>query len=113
MSPPRVELLWWEGCPSWPQAAEQLREALAAAGADPNAVELHEIVTDEDAAREGFIGSPTIRIDGEDVFPPGEGEPVGLSCRIYHLRDGRVSPTPDPGALTELVRKKFEERSAA
>ena len=27
---------------------------------------------------------------------PEEGEPVGLSCRVYRLRDGRVSPVPDP-----------------
>jgi hypothetical protein len=64
-----------------------------------------EIESDEQARREQFPGSPTIRIDGEDVFPPEEGEPYSLTCRIYHLRDGRVSPTPDPEDLREALRR--------
>ena len=56
-----------------------------------------EIVSDEDAERERFPGSPTIRADGEDLFPTDE--PPSLTCRIYVLPDGRFSPTPDPGAV--------------
>ena len=58
---------------------------------------LREIVSEEDAAREGFVGSPTIRVDGADLFPSDE-QPA-LNCRIYRLADGRFSPTPDPGEL--------------
>ena len=32
-----------------------------------------------------------------------EGEPRGLTCRIYHLRDGRVSPLPDPDDIKEAL----------
>jgi hypothetical protein len=46
--------------------------------------------------------SPTIRIDGVDVQPPGE-EPVGLTCRVYHRRDGRISPTPDPADVRDAL----------
>jgi hypothetical protein len=102
---PRVELLWWNGCPSWPQALEQLREAMAAAGLEPDGIEMREVPTDDDAGRLGFVGSPTIRVDGEDVVPPGD-EPTGLTCRIYRLRDGRVSPLPDPQDLREALARK-------
>ena len=44
---------------------------------------------------------------GKDIAPPGDDEPVGLNCRIYRRRDGRVSPTPDPedvrDALTSAI----------
>jgi hypothetical protein len=50
--------------------------------------------------RERFVGSPTIRVDGVDVQPP-VGEPFGLTCRVYHRRDGRVSPTPDPACADD------------
>jgi hypothetical protein len=100
----RVELLWWVGCPSHPAALEQLREVLREEGADPDSVVLREVKTDEQAREERFFGSPTIRIDGEDVVPPQDGEPVGLSCRVYRLRDGRISPTPDPADLRDAVR---------
>src|ERR671934_1690877 len=99
----RVEFLWWEGCPSHPEAFAELKQVLAEEGADPEGVELIEIVDDEQAERERFFGSPTIRIDGEDVVPPGEGAPVGLSCRVYRLRDGRPSPTPDAEDVRRAV----------
>jgi hypothetical protein len=101
----KVELLWWEGCPSHPEALEQLRQVLDQEGLDPEAVELVEVVSDEQAERERFFGSPTIRIDGEDVVPPPDGDPVGLSCRVYRLRDGRPSPLPDPDDVRDAVRR--------
>jgi hypothetical protein len=102
----RVELLWWEGCPSHPRALEELREVLAEEGIDPESVELREVETDEQAERERFFGSPTIRIDGEDVQAPENGAPVGLTCRVYRLRDGRSSPTPDPADIRQLIDKR-------
>ena len=101
---PRVELFWWEGCPSWGRALAELREAMQDLGLDPATIELREVSTDAEATRQEFVGSPTIRVDGRDVQPPGEEEPVGLSCRIYRLRDGRVSPTPDPADLRDALR---------
>jgi hypothetical protein len=103
----RIELLWWEGCPSHPEALAQLRQVLREEGGDPAAVELVEIADDEQAERERFFGSPTIRIDGEDILPPAQGQPVGLSCRVYHLRDGRSSPTPDIEDVRDAVRRRI------
>lgn len=101
---PRIELLWWPGCPSFDRVLADLREALGELGADPEAVQVVRIESEEDAARERFAGSPTIRVDGEDVLPPGADEPGGLTCRLYRLRDGRASPTPDPADLREALR---------
>jgi hypothetical protein len=103
-----VELFWWEGCPSTEEALATLRDVLAAEGLDPEAVRLREVRSDEDAARVGFVGSPTIRIDGVEVAP-SEDEPAGLNCRIYRLRDGRVSPTPDPEDIREVIRRPQHE----
>ena len=93
---PKLELLWWEGCPSWTRALANLRDAAARVGIDPETIEVTEVTSEGDAERERFVGSPTIRVDGKDLFPPADEEPIGLTCRIYTLRDGRVSPTPDP-----------------
>jgi hypothetical protein len=100
----RVELLWWEGCPSYPETLRDLERVLREEGVDAS-VELVEVKTDEQARSEAFPGSPTIRIDGEDPIPPGDGEPFSLTCRVYRLRDGRVSPTPDPEDLREAIRR--------
>ena len=53
---PRVELLWWRGCPSWEGALAMLREEMEAAGIDPGALEVREIRTDRDASGESFVG---------------------------------------------------------
>jgi hypothetical protein len=100
----RVELLWWDGCPSHPETLADLQETLAAEGVDTE-VEMVEVESDEQARRERFPGSPTIRVDGEDIFPPGDQEPFSLTCRVYRLRDGRPSPTPDPEDLREAIRR--------
>jgi hypothetical protein len=98
----RVELLFWAGCPSYPKALSDLRGALAETGLDPDCVIVSEVKSDSDAAVERFVGSPTIRIDGVDVQPPRD-EPVGLTCRVYSRRDGRISPTPDPADLRDAL----------
>jgi hypothetical protein len=97
-----VELLWWAGCPSHPVVAEQLR-ALGVPFVE------REIVDDADAVREGFPGSPTIRVDGTDLFPTDE--PPSLTCRIYVLPDGRISPTPDPDALRTALAEARHGRA--
>jgi hypothetical protein len=77
---------------------------------DPNSVQVREVPTEADAERERFVGSPTIRIDGVEVAPPEKEEPVGLTCRIYRLRDGRVSPVPDRADVHEALRAAMSAR---
>jgi hypothetical protein len=115
---PKIEFLWWSGCPSWPEALRRLRVILEESGLDPDAIEIRQIETGADAARAEFVGSPTIRIDGEDVQqPPPPDEHAGLTCRIYRLRDGRISPLPDPAdvrdALSRAIEAKTREGSRA
>jgi hypothetical protein len=99
---PRVELLWWEGCPSTEEAHAILREEMTALGLDPEAIDVREVATDADAEREEFVGSPTIRVDGRDIQPLPD-EPIGLACRIYRLADGRVSPVPDRAEVRQTL----------
>src|SRR4051794_10922228 len=101
---PSIELLWWEGCPSTPAALAALRAALAEQGRDPESVVVREIRTDEQAAAEAFMGSPTIRVGGNDLFPAA-GEPAGLTCRIYRLGGGRPAPPPAPRPLRPGVAR--------
>jgi hypothetical protein len=105
---PAVELLWWEGCPSYPEALADLERILSEEGLS-TPVELVEIESDEQAMSERFPGSPTIRIGGEDIVAPGANEPFTLTCRVYKRRDGRISPTPDPEDVRAAVRRAKED----
>ena len=98
-----VEFLYWEGCPSHPEARELLEDVLREQGAEAD-IRVLEVKSREEAAELGFPGSPTIRIDGRDVDPAGADEPPSLTCRIYYLPDGRVSPIPSREQLEEALR---------
>ena len=98
----RIELLFWEGCPSHPEAIELLQDVLDERGVrEP--IQLREVLTQEDAVALRFPGSPTIRIDGRDVDPEGATDPPALTCRVYRLPDGRVSPVPSRQQLEEAL----------
>jgi hypothetical protein len=100
--PERIELYYWEGCPSHPEALALLEGVLAERGVTTEVV-LHEVLTDGEAAELRFPGSPTIRFDGRDVDPAGAEARPALTCRIYHLPDGRVSPVPSRAQIEEAL----------
>ncbi len=103
-STPRIDFLYWEECPSHPEALKRLREVLAELGMDAP-IRMTEVLTDEEAARQRFPGSPTIRVNGQDVDPAGASlMGTALTCRIYRLEDGRVSPVPSK----EMIRRALK-----
>jgi hypothetical protein len=102
---PRIELLWWEGCPSTEGALTQLREILVELGLGEAEIRTREIRTEAQAADTRFRGSPTILVDGADVDPGAKPEePNPLTCRVYHRRDGRISPIPDSDDLRAALQ---------
>jgi hypothetical protein len=98
-----VELLYWDGCPSHPEAQSLLEQVLADRGISAT-VRLRQVSDRRQAEMLRFPGSPTIRIDGRDIDPDGADAPPSLSCRIYYLPDGRVSPVPSREQLEEALR---------
>jgi hypothetical protein len=108
---PAVEIWAWSGCPSHEAAGEQLATALGELGFGDVPVGVRWVETDEEAERLGFVGSPTVVVDGRDVLPPPPGTPPSLTCRIYHHRDGRVSPLPDPYDLRDALGSALTART--
>lgn len=97
-----IEFLFWEGCPSHERALSDLTALLDEFQIARDQLRVIEVMTADDAEREHFIGSPTIRINGKDIVDPGE-TPYGLDCRVYFRRDGRASPLPDPDDLRDAI----------
>lgn len=86
-------MLYFDGCPSHEPTGEALREALAEEGIEARVAAVA-VNTDEDARRLRFPGSPTIRLNGEDLFPARKPENWGLRCRVYATPEGlKGSPT--------------------
>jgi hypothetical protein len=88
-----IEFLYWDGCPSHPEARRLLDDVLADRGLDVE-VNVREVLTQAEAQELRFPGSPTIRVDGRDVDPEGASARPALNCRIYRKPDGRPTPVP-------------------
>jgi hypothetical protein len=91
----KVEVLYFDGCPTYETATKTLRAVLAEEGVEAQ-IELLAVNTDEQARRLRFPGSPTIRVDGRDLFPAPEREDWRLGCRVYPTAEGlRGSPSAE------------------
>lgn len=87
----RITLQYFDGCPNWEQT-DRILTNLLAEGWD--ATVDYELIDSYDQAMErGFIGSPTLLVNGADPFGDKDSLP-GLSCRIYQTDAGPAgSPT--------------------
>jgi len=100
----RFELLYFDGCPTYRNAEEDLRRVLAEEGVEAT-VELVEVNSNEEARRLRFPGSPTVRIDGRDPFPVSERGEGSLACRVYATPKG----TPTAAMIREALGSGNEE----
>lgn len=107
--PPKVEVLYFDGCPSHDALLPHLTALLAEHHVDAE-VTLVRVDDDHAAQAHRFLGSPTVRVDGRDVEPGADerqpdvgtlgqdlGEassPYGLQCRLYPTASGSLTGTP-------------------
>jgi hypothetical protein len=82
----RIEVLFVPGCPNYQPAVARIQEVLASESLQ---ADVHGVAVSSDAEAKAllFPGSPTIRIDGDDVEPSHTSSP-GLACRLYSNRSG-------------------------
>ena len=99
----RVELLYWDGDPDYMRARQNLVEVLTE-DAFETTIQMIAVGSEEDAAFLRFPGSPTIRIDGQDIHPE-EADGFGLRLRRYPRDDG------DDGHAESVPGKRLIRRA--
>ncbi len=82
----RIEILYVPGCPNYQPAVEQVERVLASESVQAE-IRSIAVKTDAEARELIFPGSPTIRVNGEDVEPHQTSVP-SLACRLYENRSG-------------------------
>jgi hypothetical protein len=88
------------GCPHATLLEERLAQVLE--GRRDVSVSRQVIEDEQEAARQGMHGSPTILVDGTDPFAE-PGQPASVSCRLYRDSDGRVDGAPTASQLREVI----------
>ncbi len=102
---PTIELLYFEGCPSWEVAQELLETVLNEQNLQAG-VQLVRVETDDEAKQQRFVGSPSIRINGEDLFPV-DHEDYALGCRVYQTPDG-MRGVPTATMIADALAAKID-----
>ena len=90
MRRPRIEILYFDGCPNHEPARDLVEQVAAELGLQAQ-IELVEVPDADTATRLRFLGSPSVRVDGRDVEPGAdERSDFVLSCRVYRSERGLV-----------------------
>jgi hypothetical protein len=110
MRPVVVEFLYEPDCDSRDVSLARLREVVAEEGGAAT-IDVIRVDTDDEAVTRRFTGSPTIRIEGRDIDPPDEGARYVLTCRTYHLPDGRITPFPPKALIRAALRQAMTSRN--
>ena len=97
----KIDLLYFDGCPSWQGALENLKTALTAEGLEAE-IHLVKLEDDDDATRLKFLGSPSFQVNGVDLWHE-ERKRYNLSCRIYTTPQG-MKGVPTIEMLREKLR---------
>lgn len=100
----RVEILHIDDCPNWREAGERVRAALTHIGATDVTIDHRLISAPGDLRGAPFAGSPTILVQGRDLFPSA-GSTSELACRVY-VSDGRLAPLPSVDELSTALRAR-------
>lgn len=106
----RIEIFYFQGCPNHHHAVERVREVLKQEGlqAELAAVEVPDAAT---AQKAGFLGSPTVRVNGVDVEPAARSsKQFGMMCRTY-VADGKREGAPPAEMIREAVRQAARAES--
>jgi hypothetical protein len=104
----KIEVLYFDGCPNHEPLLSRLRDLLAQSGVVTD-VGLRRVESVEAAERERFLGSPTLRIDGQDVEAGAERRTdFGLKCRLFATPDGLRGTPADEWVLDALARTAAE-----
>jgi len=82
----RIEILYVPGCPNYQPTFERL-QAVLASEAVKTGIQGIRVTTEVEAKALLFPGSPTVRVNGEDVEPHLTSAP-SLACRLYENRSG-------------------------
>jgi hypothetical protein len=100
----KIEILYVPGCPNYQPTFEKLQAVLASEAVKVG-IQGIPVTTEVEAKAVLFPGSPTVRVNGEDVEPHQTSTP-GLACRLYENRSGIPSEELLRAAISDAKRKE-------
>ena len=100
----KIEVLYIDGCPHFPATVDAVKKCLGQLGLTCPITEMS-VADRNTAVNIGFLGSPSIRINGLDIEPSARQRTAfGMMCRTYEGSGGVPSE--------DLIRSAMAEANA-
>ncbi len=100
----KIELLYFDGCPTYKTTIKDLRALLKEKGIEEG-FKIINVGSEEEAAKLRFLGSPTVRVNGLDIEEGArDSEAYGFKCRIY-ATEGGITPSPPKNMILRALEE--------
>jgi glutaredoxin len=98
-----IRIMTFEGCPNCDATRSLVEKTVRELHLQAD-VESIQVRNENEAQRYGFLGSPTVQVDGQDIETGRRKETASFSCRVYRTPDG-VTGVPPKDLLLGALRK--------
>ncbi|MBC7187480.1 MAG: alkylmercury lyase [Calditrichaeota bacterium] len=99
-----VEFQYFAGCPHAAETWRHLEELTAEGFLLPDEVQVTEVRDAEEARRMQFAGSPTVLVDGVDIYTEEKPRETNFACRVYVVNGMRTGVLPK-----EFIRQQISK----
>jgi len=104
----KIELLYFEGCPYYQTALRNLEQVLEEEKIGIP-VDMVRIESQEQALRNKFVGSPTVRVNGQDIEPGVRDlKDFSMRCRLYS-EAGSITGWPSKDLIRHAIEEAYEQ----
>ena len=106
-----IEILHTKGCQGYHQALDELEDALTEQSLEPVYI-IRVVRTAPEEQQCKFFGSPTVRIDGNDIDPKTEHMThFGIgTCRPYFW-EGKTYDYPPKDMITQAIMRMYPDKN--
>ncbi len=100
----KIELYHTDTCPSWKKALEVLNSTLRKMNINER-IDVILVKTQKEAEKYKFVGSPTVKINGEDIDPMAKNfkKFSANMCRTFHY-NRKFSDHPTEEMITDFLK---------
>jgi hypothetical protein len=105
----KIEFLYFEGCPHHEPALQLLEKVMTKEGI-ASSVKKTDVVSELMAQQVRFAGSPSIRINDQDIEAEGMADQgYGRKCRVYSVNGALQGIPPESLIRNAMTQAKTKE----
>ncbi|HKI87387.1 MAG TPA: DUF2703 domain-containing protein [Draconibacterium sp.] len=105
-----ITLQYFEGCPNATTTLQNLQQAMREINISGTEIRMIKVPGPEEAEKLNFQGSPTILINGVDIYTLKVPENFSYSCRFYQFKGVRTGIIPKHYIMEKITELYSDEK---